>query len=95
MRGFPKHLNSKQDYLNCLQDYPAETKAALKQLLNNRFMWFDTAILDESQEGITDETHRVIESDDVKIQQELKEDSNARLFRLGFTVAEVEELAND
>ncbi|DAB04733.1 TPA: hypothetical protein CPT89_00985 [Candidatus Gastranaerophilales bacterium HUM_11] len=95
MRGFPKHLNSKQDYLNCLQDYPAETKAALKQLLNNRFMWFDTAILDESQEGITDETHRVIESDDVKIQQELKEDSNARLFRLGFTVAEVEGLAND
>ena len=33
MRGFPKYLNTKQDYLNCLTDYPKETKAALQELL--------------------------------------------------------------
>ena len=30
MRGFPKHLNTKQDYLNCLEKFPAETKAELR-----------------------------------------------------------------
>ncbi len=90
MRGFPKHLNSKQDYLNCLSDYPAETKAELQRLLDSRFVWQDTAIIEN--EGITDDTHRVIETEDGKIQQELVEDTNAEIFRLGFTVEEVEEL---
>ena len=90
MRGFPKHLNSKQDYLNCLSDYPAETKVELQRLLDSRFVWQDTAIIEN--EGITDDTHRVIETEDGKIQQELVEDINAEIFRLGFTVEEVEEL---
>lgn len=95
MRGFPKHLNSKQDYLNCLADFPTETKAALRQLLDNRFAWFDTAILDENQEGVSDETHRVVTNDGIRMQQVLKEDTTSILFRLGFTVAEAEGLAND
>lgn len=90
MRGFPKHLNSKQDYLNCLSDYPTETKAELQRLLDSRFVWQDTAIIEN--EGITDDAHRVIETEDGKIQQELVEDVNAEIFRLGFTVEEVEEL---
>ena len=28
MRGFPKLLNTKQDYLNCITDFPQETKNA-------------------------------------------------------------------
>lgn len=94
MRGFPKHLNSKQDYVNCLELFPTETKAELQRLLDDRFVWVDTAILDGTT-GTMDSTHRVIESEDGLIQQELKEDTNAKLFRLGFTVSEVEEILND
>jgi len=91
MRNFPKHLNSKQDFMNCLNDYPAETKAELQTLLDNRFVWVDTAIIEN--EGITDETHRVLTDEDgTKTQQELIEDTHARIFRLGFTVEEVEGL---
>lgn len=91
MRGFPKYLNTKQDYLNCLKDYPQETKAKLQDLLDTRFVWRDTAIIEVG--GIMDETHRVIDTEDgEKIQQEYVEDERAELFRLGFTVKEVEEL---
>lgn len=93
MKGFPKVLNSKQDYFNCLPAYPNETKEALKALLDNRFSWFDVAVLADGVSGITDSTHRVI-GDSEKIQQELREDENALIFKLGFTVQEVEGLLN-
>lgn len=97
MRGLPKHFNSKQDYLNCLQDteLKAGAKADLQRLLDNRYVWVDTAILEASETGVTDSTHRVIDGEDVKIQQELQEDERAELFALGFTVQEVEDLIND
>lgn len=92
MRGFPKHLNTKQDYLNCLEKFPDETKAELQRLLDNRFVWTDTAVLAAGEAGVTDDTHRVIKTDDGNIQQELKEDTCSELIRLGFTVAEIEEM---
>lgn len=93
MRGFPKFLNTKQDYLNCMTEFPQETKKSLQTLLDGCFSWFDTAVIET--DGVTDDTHRVVNTDDEKIQQELREDPNARIFKLGFTVAEVEELLND
>jgi hypothetical protein len=90
MNDFPKWLNTKQDYINCLKDYPDQTKAALKDLLDSRFSWVMTKILDG--EGITDDTHKVIETESECSQYELLEDSNARMFQLGFTVEEIEGL---
>lgn len=93
MRGFPKFLNSKQDYLNCLTNFQEETKKELQMLLDSRFSWFDVAIIED--EGLTDNTHRVIADDEgVKTQQILREDPNARIFMLDFAVEEVEELIN-
>lgn len=93
MRGFPKFLNSKQDYLNCISAFPEETKKELQILLDTRFSWFDVAIIED--EGLMDNTHRVIADDEgVKTQQILREDSNARIFMLDFAVEEVEELIN-
>lgn len=88
MRGLPKFFNTKQDYLNCLADFAEETKKELQKLLDYRFSWFDVAVLEDGATGITDDTHRVIEN----MQQELREDPNARIFQLGFTVAEIGEL---
>lgn len=91
MRGFPKFLNTKQDYLNCLTMFPEETKKALQTLLDNRFNWFDVAILEEDVAELA-VNQRIIETDGEKMLQEEKEDPNARIFLLGFTVEEVEEL---
>lgn len=88
MRGLPKFFNTKQDYLNCLaiEELKEATKKELQKLIDNRFSWFDVAVIDGV--GIEDETHRVVED----MQQELREDPNARIFQIGFTVQEIEEL---
>jgi hypothetical protein len=91
MRGLPKFFNTKQDYFNCLAEWKEETKAELRRLLDSRFSWFDVKVLEDGSTGLNDDTHRVIDN----MQQELKEDPNARIFQLGFTVVEIEELLND
>ena len=92
MRGLPKFFNSKQDYLNCLtiDTLKEATKAELQKLIDNRFNWFDVSVLADDETGLNDDTHRVING----MQQELKEDPTSTIFRLGFTVQEVEGLIN-
>ncbi len=92
MRGLPKFFNTKQDLLNCLADENLKeaAKLKLKQMLENRFNWFDVELLGDKT-GINDENHRVIDG----MQQELREDKTTSLFRLGFTVEEAEEIIND
>lgn len=92
MRGFPKHLNSKQDYLNCIEEFPKETKEELQRLLDSRFVWVATAILEDEEAGIEDATHEIVETEDGRVQRELIEDKNSELIRLGFTVEEVQEM---
>lgn len=85
-------LNTKQDYLNYLTIQPEETKKAIQLLLNTRFIWQTTAILAADETGLTDDTHRVIGEEPERMQQELVEDANAKIFRIDFTVAEVKEI---
>lgn len=95
MKGYPKHINSKQDVINLLVDYPSETKVFLQGLLDSKENWFFVSDL-ENDNGINDDMHKVVENkkDDVitYAQYELREDINAYLFKLGFTVDEVREL---
>jgi len=88
-------FNTKQDYFNYLTVQPEETKKALQLLLDTRYIWQTTAVLAEAAAGVTDDTHRVIGEEPERMQQELIEDENAQLFRLGFTVAEIEEILKD
>ena len=98
MRDFPKWLNTKQDYLNCLEAFPEKTKQVLQELLTSRFCWFPIRELSEGEAGAESDTYKVIENKDEetqtikRIQYELKEDENARLFLLGFTVDEINEI---
>ena len=94
MQGFPKYLNTKQDYLNCLQDFPEETKKELQNLIDSRYSWAITKVLAENDTGVTDNTHKVIENNGEKLQYEYVEDNNAKIFKLDFTVNEVEGLIN-
>lgn len=96
MNGFPKYLNSRQDVDNLKDLYPQETAAYLQKLLDGRFSWTVIGELPMGDEGLTDDTHKVVESEQggqvVRFQMELQEDPGAHLFRLGLTVAEVEVL---
>ena len=90
MNGYPKHINSKEDILNLKADYPIETKKFLEGLIEASKDWIVVKELEDSEVGIEDNTHKVVENktDDVvtsRYQFEHKEDSNAYLFKLGFT----------
>ena len=91
MNGPARYLNSKIDYLY-VKEHQSDWKEYWQELYYSRMIWNNYPI---EGEGITDDTHRVIQSQDmegnpISIQQVLEVDINAKLFRLGFTEAEVE-----
>ena len=88
-------FNTQQDYFNYLTLHPEETKKELQKLLDTRFVWQTTAILAEGVEGLTDDTHRVVGEGPERMQQQLVEDPNAKIFVLGFTVEQIEEILNN
>jgi len=99
MRGFPQVLSTKEDYMNCMEAWPDETRAALRQLLADRFVWKEAGELAEGEDGMEDASHMVVAKEGsegaglpVRVQMELAADPNARVYRLGFTDGEIEEL---
>lgn len=101
MRGFPKRINTKQDVYNLLEIYPKETKAYLSDLITTKALnyWIPTGSVDSIEAGITDETHKVMESNNVDgttsyTQYEYVSNPDAFIYRLGFTLTEVEDIIN-
>ena len=90
-------LQTKQDYLNYLAINRDKGIEELKLLLYSRFSWTNTRVLDspDSTGLVIDENHRIIGSEDDFYYQEYLEDNMAKLFRIGFTVQEVEDLINE
>lgn len=71
-----------------------------------RFYWFSLKELDEGEEGVEDERHRVCVTTTMpfdqngeivakRYQYELQESAYAPLFHLGFSVEEVEQLIRE
>lgn len=95
MRGYPKHLNTKSDYERVIENFPREQwEPDLQALLDTRWVWLPTGELAEGDPGEFVEGEKtVIENDDgTRTQYEKQENQNAKIFRIGYTVAEVEEL---
>ncbi len=92
MRGFPQTIGSRKDIENLYSLYPEETRTYLQRLLDNRYIWSRTGPIAEGSAGIQDATHRVMRTESGLEQFELVEDANAKIFRLGFTVSELEEM---
>ena len=94
MVGDPKHLNTKFDY-EYVQEHSDNWRPYFQTLYDSRLIWDNVELVGE---GITDATHRLIQSQDMEtnepivIQQEFKLDEHCKLFRLGFTVSEVENI---
>ena len=99
MKGFPRHINTKQDVLNLIEEYPEQTKSFLQKLVDSKMAWHPTGTLADGDAGTTDSTHKVDVSTNEngvvtsRTQCELVEDTNGPIFRMGFaSVAEAEAL---
>lgn len=99
MIGYPKYLNTKEDYLYVKENFPREDwEADFQLLLDTRMAWLSVGRLETPDAGITDETHKIVTVGDTDMsmgpvqyyQYKYREDPNCTLLRLGFTVSEVE-----
>jgi len=97
MRGYPKHINTRRD-LDVAMSIDAErTRAMLRRALDAREGWRTVAPLASESDGITDDTHRVVDQGDEETgpqwyQQEWGPLPGNMIDRLGLTVAEAEEM---
>lgn len=88
MRDFPKHLNTKLDYLHVRDKFPQnQWLPHFQALLDTRFAWLPGEPFETE-----DATHRILREDEMVTYEEYREDPNALIFRLGFAAAEVEAL---
>ena len=97
MKGFPKKLNSKEDYYYIKEHFEeSQWKPKWEALLSNRKNWFAAKTLKEGAKGRTDSSHYVetYKNDDdteVTVQYELRDDISSDFFRYHFTEEEVQE----
>ena len=99
MKGYPKCLNSKDDYLYVKDNFSRDEWAGdFQALLDSVKDWFFVEMLESEEAGLTDDTHKVVVNEEGEgdnatktyAQYELKENPAAKIFRLGFTTEEVE-----
>jgi hypothetical protein len=102
MIGFPKHLNTKEDYLYVAAHFPKEqTVPYFQNLLDTMTDWFFVAPLAEDEVGVEDATHKVVvlvdnfTQTEQKAQFELRTNPECKLLNLGFTVEEVQGFINE
>lgn len=101
MRGFPKKLNSKFDYLYIKDKFPAnQWKPAWKELISESKNWFFTEKLENEADGLTDDTHKVekgknVDGNVVFYQYELRTDPSSDMVRMGFTEKEINDVLNN
>lgn len=91
MRGFPKHLNTKTDYLFVKDNYDKTYwEQYFQNLLDTRYDWFPIS----KAKYVEDDNHKIVENmQEDKIDYfEYRENENALIYRLGFTAEEVEEI---
>ena len=101
MRGFPKVLNSRQDYENVVNDfgYTAKVKRAYEGLLNTAEKYkFDKELAAESDLTGPEPEYKVMtqeeEGKEKIVQYKLVDNPNGKIFKLGFTIDEVQEVVN-
>lgn len=101
MRGFPKNLNSKEDYQYVRDNFPAEEwKPEFQALLDTMKDWFFVKELATDEVAPEGDTYKVVESEKTgeategektRSLYEYRENPTCKLLQLGFTKEEVEE----
>lgn len=95
MRGFPKNLNTKEDYLY-VKEYFSEDlwKPQFQFLLDSLNDWFFERKLEDNEPIPSGDNYKVVEAqendeDQRKSLYVFKENPDAKLYRLGFTKDEI------
>lgn len=95
MKGTPKSLSTKQDYINLISCNAGDCERSLRALLDNRHTWQPMGEVESEGAGISDVTHKVVkegrDGSDIFVQMELVFDANCKMERLGITEQEVQE----
>lgn len=94
MRGLPKNLNTKEDYIYLKDNYSKEYWLQVFQnLLDTRYSWF---AIDE-KDYVEDDKHKKVynEQEDTYEYFVYKLNKNAKLYQLGFTVKEVQAICRN
>lgn len=101
MYGFPKHINSKVDIYNLLPLFESDTKSYVQQLLDTMTVWVRKEVIEDPTiwTSADDNEKMVVTVEDVDgVETEvtyrfaLEEDPNCKLYRLGLTVAEANQI---
>lgn len=96
MKGYPAHLATMHDINVAMELDPERTKTHLQRLIDGSRGWFITGSLSQKSDGITDDTHRVVDQgQDGKhdwYQQEFGVLPGNELVRIGLTVEDAEAL---
>jgi hypothetical protein len=101
MKGYPKHINTRQDVENAMAIDPDRTRAYLQRAIDGREGWVITGHLDAEADGVTDDTHRVKDQGDAEegthdwYQEEWKPLPGNTLDRLGISVAEAQAMIEE
>lgn len=91
MRGYPKWLNNKADYEYVRANFSkAQWSKDFQKLLDTRVEWFNVGEVIKG-DGVTDGTHKVVKDEQTGklYQYELRDNPNAKIYRIGYTVDEV------
>jgi hypothetical protein len=92
MKNYPKHLNTKEDYEYVKNNFPKKKwKKDFEALLNDT-VWQVEKTLADKDVGIEDKAHRIIQTENERVQMKLVEDKNSKLRRLGYSKAEVQKM---
>jgi hypothetical protein len=95
MVGIPKYLNSKDDYEYVRANYSEEIwRPQYQNLLDTTYDWFFSNKLTDDEDGITDDTHIVIEDEETheKSQYEWRLNPTCKLLSIGYTINEVKNI---
>ena len=92
-------LNTKADYYLMIQTHSSKYKQVFQDLLDTRVQWVKTNVLNSTSEGIVDATHKIVIVPRVGggrdiYQYVLEEDTNAKMYKLGFEVSEIYNILN-
>ncbi len=95
MKGYPKNLNTKEDYEFVRKNFTKEDwKQDFQDILNTQKAWFNSGEIEVGKSGVEDGSHKVVtdEKTGKKYQYEYKDDPDCKMVRIGYTAAEIEEI---
>ena len=100
MKGYPKHFNTKEDVMNAKEIDPQRTNALLRAAIDGREGWYVTGPLAAETDGITDDTHRVVDHGDKERGEDWYQEQwgplpGNQLDRLGISVEEAEKIITE